>query len=874
MDNANDQFEPPKWADRFLKWYCSDSRLEEIQGDLHELFEYRISQSSVSQAKKRYAWDVIRCCKSYAFRKKSNYSRTNNIDMLKNYFIICLRTLMRHKSYSAINIFGLTLGIVCFTFIFMYVDDELSYDQFHEKKSQIYTVPFTWHFGATVLPTAKATTNVGPMLKERFPEVINSLRITNKGKTTIKNDNFIGEESGVLYADSTFFDFFSLRLMEGDEKTALVEPNSIILTEKLAEKYFGENWKNNSLLDSILLVNGSSAYKITGVIQPLPDNSHLQFNALTSFSSLSESNGAGSYDNSAYMTYILLEEHVNALELESKMHEMIQEEFKDMDPIPIEIGLTPMTDIYLHTQMSTSVGPISDVKYVYIFGLIGLVIIIIACINYMNLATARSVERAKEVGVRKVMGALRKQLTIQFLVESLVITFISIAISLLVIYSSLPFFNALTGKMLSVNLLENTDLLRALCVIWLSVSLLAGVYPALSISGFRVINVLKGSFKNSATGNALRKVLVTFQFAISATLIIGTIVVFQQLQYLQNKNLGFNHEHIISIPINAPVRAKLDLLKNELNQYEQITSVSAMYQTPGNIGFETTIAEKTGEENRHLMRSAIVDKDFIDITSLKLLVGDAFLGTDTSEYEYIINQQTAEFFGWEEDEIVGKRLMVWGGEWGTVKGMVEDFHYASLHEEIKPLVIIGMAETSSMYRNLLVKIKGDNINETIQIIEEKWQGLIPEKPFSYAFLDDEFSSTYDKEQKLSTVFTVFAFIAILIGCLGLFGLASYASVQRSKEIGVRKILGATVTSITLLLSQSFSKQILVALIIALPLAYFSMNEWLSTFAYRINISWYILAFGAVVTIVIALSTVAYRSISAALSNPADTLRSE
>jgi len=873
MDNSDHQTEPPKWADRFLKWYCSESRLEEIQGDLHELFEYRISQSSVSQAKKHYVWDVVRCCKSYAFRKKSNYSRTNNIDMFKNYFTICLRTLMRHKSYSAINIFGLTLGIVCFTFIFMYVNDELSYDQFHEKKSSIYTVPLTWHFGETVLPTAKATSNVGPMLKERFPEVINSLRLTNRGKTTIKNDNFIGEEIGVLSADSTFFDFFSLRLMEGDKKTALVEPKSIILTEKLAEKYYGEHWRNNSLLGKILLINGSSEYKITGVIEPLPDNSHLQFNALTSFSSLSESNGNGSYDNSAYMTYILLEDHTSGAELQVKMSEMIQEEFKNRDPIPIEIGLTPMTDIYLHTQMSTSVGSISDVKYVYIFGLIGLVIIIIACINYMNLATARSVERAKEVGVRKVMGALRKQLTFQFLIESLVITFISIAISLVVIYTSLPFFNALTGKMLSVNLLENTDLLGALCIIWVSVSLLAGVYPALSISGFRVINVLKGSFKHSVTGILLRKVLVTFQFAISATLIIGTIVVYQQLQYLQNKNLGYNKEHVLSIPINAPVRAKLDLLKQELNQYDQITNVSAMYQTPGNIGFETTFAEREGEENRQLMRAAIVDKDFLDVTSLKLLAGDTFLGTDTSEYEYIVNQQTADFFGWEEDEIVGKRLMIWG-EWGTVKGMVKDFHYASLHEEIKPLVIVGMAETSSMYRNLLVKIKGDHINETIQTIEGKWKELIIEKPFSYSFLDDEFESTYNKEQKLSTVFTVFAFIAILIGCLGLFGLASYASVQRSKEIGVRKILGASVTSITLLLSQSFSKQIIVSLIIALPLSYFAMNEWLDTFAYRINISWYILAFGALITIIIALSTVTYRSITAALSNPADTLRAE
>lgn len=793
--------------------------------------------------------------------------------MFKNYFKICVRTLRKQKSYSAINIFGLTIGIVCFTFIFMYVNDELSYDQFHEKKAQIYTVPITWHIGNNVRAGAMSTSNIGPLLKERFPEVKNTLRIANGGIITIKNNNFKSEELGVLYADSTFFDFFSLRLIEGNEKTALVKPKSIILTEGLAAKYYGEHWKDNSIVGKLLLVNGDTEYKVTGVIELLPHNSHLQFNALASFSSLPESKGNGDYSHAGYMTYTLLEENTNVLALEQKIGDMIQEEFKEEDSIPLEIGLTPMTDIYLHTQMGTSVGPISDVKTVYIFGFIGLIIITMACINYMNLATARSVERAKEVGVRKVMGALRKQLILQFLVESLVITFISITLALLAIYLLLPFFNIQTGKELSVNLLQNTDLLNALFAIWVGVSLLAGVYPALSISGFGVTSVLKGSFKNSKVGNLLRKVLVTFQFTISATLIIGTIVVYQQLQYLQNKNLGFSMEHVILIPINESVRTKLDVLKQELNRHDQITSISAMFQTPGNIGFQTTVTERAGEEKQQLMRVAIVDKDFLEVTSLNLLTGSKFLGTDTLEYEYIVNQQTAKSFGWQEDKIVGKRLMIWG-KWGTVKGMVEDFHYASLYEEIKPLVILGNAKVSPMYRNLLVKIKDNNFNETIQTIESKWKELVPEKIFSYKFFDDQFEKTYQQEQKLSNIFTIFSSIAILIGCLGLFGLASYSSIQRSKEIGVRKILGASTASITLLLSQSFSKQIIASLIIALPFSYYAMNEWLDTFAYRINVSWHILAFGAVITIIIALSTVAYRSINAALSIPVDTLRSE
>ncbi|MEM1405732.1 MAG: ABC transporter permease [Bacteroidota bacterium] len=866
-----ENFKPPRWADRLLSWYCRNDRFEEIQGDLHELFRERINDYSLRKARLLYFWDVIRCFKSYA-TKRPSYSSSSQIAMFKNYFLIALRNLLQYKTYSVINISGLTLGIVCFTYIFLFVNHELSFDKFHENADDVYTVPLTWHFGATVLPTARATSRVGPLLQESFPEVTSFLRIKNPGKILVKSSSLISQEHQIFYADSTFFDLFTFPLLEGDPQTALTEPNSIVISASLAQKYFGNDWQALSLVGKTLNIEGIE-YEITGLVQEPPSNSHLQFTGLMSFSTLPESKGGGDFSGSSYMTYISTLGGVNSLSLDQKVDTLMASMFEEGTSVTLDI--TPLSDIYLESRMETGLGPISDVKYIYIFSVIGLVIILIACINYMNLSTSRSVERAKEVGIRKVMGALRKQLTIQFLSESALMTLIALILGAVCIFLWLPLFNQLTGKTFTAVSLLNTDLALILGLIWFSVSLLAGIYPALVLSGFKVNNILKGSFKFSTSGSRLRRSLVIVQFTISATLIVATAVIYQQLNFIQNENLGFDQDQVIAIPFNNDIKKGLTTLKNELSNVDGVLNVAATMQLPGRVQFESTMAHKEGEENRHLMRLIPGDLNYINTLSLKLMAGEDFNDLrDKGKYQFIINEQTANFFGWNPEEALGQPLKIWNSEWGTITGVVKDFHFASLHEEIKPLIIFYQPEKYFMHRNLIIKLNTGELAETVTGIEDTWKRLYPEKPFSYTFLDDYFGKLYAKEQKLSEMFTLFAVIAIFIGCLGLFGLASYTAFQRSKEIGVRKVLGATVPSITILLSIDFTKQVIISLLLSLPLAYFLMDNWLQSFAYHVEVGWGVMFFSAFLVLLIAWLTVGYKSVRAALTNPVDTLRSE
>ncbi|WP_185153608.1 ABC transporter permease, partial [Fulvivirga lutimaris] len=442
--------QPPKWMDKLLALYCSANRFEELQGDLHELYRYDHRKKGGNSAKRAYLWNVIKCLKPYAYHYKrhNDYHKKNTTDMIWKFLVLAFRRLVRQFSYSAINISGLTIGIVCFTFIYIYVSDELSFDQFHSKKENLYTTPFTWHFGETSLPTARATSNVGPLLQKNYPEVLSFVRLTPMSRV-IKNGNVVSEENSFVFTDSTFFKMFSFDLLEGDGESALVEPKSVILTERMAAKYFGIDWNGKSLVGSTLQVGAEDEFKITGIAKNPPSNSHIQFDFLASFSTFPKMAEVGSFDNSAYLTYVELVPNADVPQLRNKITEDLKAGFGG--ELPVEIGLKPLDEIYLKYGRDTGVGPISNITTVYIFAGIGLLIIIIACINYMNLATARSVERAKEVGVRKVMGAARTQLIGQFLGESVIITFISVLLALGLLYSLLPLFNSLAGKELTLN---------------------------------------------------------------------------------------------------------------------------------------------------------------------------------------------------------------------------------------------------------------------------------------------------------------------------------------------------------------------------------------------------------------------------------------
>jgi len=871
MDNLAQQ--PPKWIDKLLSSYCSAQRFEELTGDLHELYHHDVKQYGKQKANRKYLFNTLKCMRPYAYKMKKNpHYKSNSTDMILNNITIALRRLTRQWSYSLLNILGLTIGIVCFTFIYLYVNHELSYDQFHEKKANLYTTPFTWHFGSTTLPTARATSNVGPLLKNRYSEVKNYVRLTPTSKV-LRHGNVVGEESSFIYVDSSFFQMFSFKLIAGNEFTALNEPKSIVLTESIAEKYFGREWRAEELLGSTIIVGAKDEYKITGIAQNAPENSHIQFDILASINTFPNINDLDNFNNSAYLTYVELQPNTNVSELKTKIINDLKEQFQG--ELPVEIGLKPFSDIYLNYGLDTGVGPISSMQTIYIFSGIGLLIIIIACINYMNLATARSVEGAKEIGVRKVMGAGRTQLIGQFLGESFLMTLVSILISLLVLYISLPLFNALADKSLTVNLFTNLNLTIFLFSVWLLVSLIAGFYPAFALSGFSITGILRGRFKYSNTGSALRKLLVTIQFTVSVILIVATLVIYKQLSFVTNKNLGYDKELIISLPLDPQSRPQISFLKQKLGQLASVKSTSVTGQLPSRITHETTISKKDGEENRQLLRNSYIDNDYVETLGLELLAGDKMSDSNSDTYEFVLNESAANFFGWTANEAIGQKLKIWNSEWGNVTGVVKDFHFSSLHEKIKPLLLYNLESDDEYGRNnLLIRLETEDMSGALSAIEGIWNQAIDFKPFEYTFLVDKLDSSYKKESHLNKLIMVFALLAIFIGCLGLFGLVSYTAYQRSKEIGIRKVLGATVGNIVIILSKGFSKQIIISLVIGILASYFIMEQWLQSFEYKTNIGIDVILLASVVTVGIAFFTMSFKSIQAAMQNPADSLKIE
>ncbi len=860
--------------DRLLALYCSARRFEEVQGDLHELYRYDFKDRGWGYANRAYLWNVLKCLKPYAYKHpQSNGNHHNNSkDMILKHLQLAFRRLTRQFSYSMINIMGLTMGIVCFTFIYLYVDHEMSFDQFHAKKENLYTTPFTWHFGSTSLPTARATSNVGPMLQANYPEVLDFVRLRPTSKV-VKHEDMVAKEDAFIYTDSTFFDLLSFELLEGNPTTALVEPKSVVITENMALKYFGEQWQQSSLLGKMLDLDAKDNYQITGVAKNPPNNSHIKFDFLASFSSLPESQTMGDFNKSAYLTYVELVPNTNIDQLKNLINEDLKKQFDG--ELPVEVGLKALDDIYLNYSMSTGVGPMSNIKTVYIFAGIGLLIIVIACINYMNLATARSVERAREVGVRKVMGAARRQLIGQFLGESMFITFVSVILAIGLMHVFLPLFNSLADKQLVLNLFTNIQLPLFLFTIWLSISLLAGVYPAFALSGFSIIGVLRGRFKNSASGSMLRKVLVVFQFSIAVVLIVATIVIYKQLSFVNDKDLGYDKDLIISLPLDSQSRPQINVLKQQYESLADIASTSVTGQLPSCISFESTMSIKDGEENRQLMRLSYIDNDYLETLGLEVIAGGEMSPSNTEEYEFILNESAASFFGWTPEGAIGERMKIWNSEWGTIVGVVKDFHFSSLHEKIQPLVLYNSENPKEFgLNNLMLRVVSDDFEQTLLEVENIWTGIMTHKPFEYQFLADKLDSSYQKEQHLSELIGIFSLLAIFIGCLGLFGLVSYTTHQRSKEIGIRKVMGASVSNIIMILSKGFSRQIFVSLIIGTSMAYFIMGEWLKSFEYKTVIGVDVILLATFGTIGISLFTMSFKSVQAALLNPADILRSE
>lgn len=801
--------------------------------------------------------------------------------MIKNYLKIALRNLTRNKSYSFINIFGLSIGLTCTILIGLYVVHEFSYDKFHENGDRIYRVVESYNSEQQENWYASTYSALAPALASEYPAIKNISHVYPTNGLVTSGENQKYQEENIIYADSAFFDMFSFPLVVGDAKEVLNEPLTVVITQNIATKFFGtQNAVGKSL--SFKGQNDTYEFEVTGIAQAPPNNSHIQFEYVFSYESLRVLR-PWEYNRWYYppmYTYVELSSNESYQDLLNALP-AFQQKYVASEADIRQLALQPISDIRLHSDLQNEFAPTSDITYIYLFSFIGFFILIIACINFMNLATARSMKRSREVGMRKTLGAERKQLIWQFLGEALIITTISMVLALLISEMILPYFSSTSGKILSLETIDLQTFILSLLAVIIVVGLIAGSYPAFYLSAFKPIQALKGTnSKEGISANYFRKGLVVFQFCISTGLIFSTFVVTQQLDFLQNEKLGFNKEQVAIIPVRETQdQFKIKALKDEIIRVPGVKIASAVSGVPGiNSGIHSFSAIPL-ENNKDTLtvKTITTDHTFVETLELNLLEGRDFseaFSTDENQ-AFIINEAAAKTFGWDNpvDEELTLRFYTTNlvEKQGTVIGMVEDFQYHSLHSDIDPILI--QVFSSTFYHDYLaIRFNTDNMQSTLNEVEAKWAAFNPDRPFEYTFLDDTFDTMYRAEEQLSTIFNLFAIIAVAIACLGLFGLASYSTEQRLKELGIRKVLGASAADILTLLSKDFLKLVLIGFLTSVPFAVYFMNKWLQNFSDRIDINFGVFFFVAILAIAVAVIAVSYQSLRAALMNPVDSLK--
>jgi len=807
--------------------------------------------------------------------------------MLKNYFKTALRNFWKNKFYTSLNIIGLAIGISTCLLIMLYVHDELNYDKYNVKADRIYRINNEVKFGGSHFDVAQSPALMGAEAVKEMPPVEQYTRLRWHGSFLVKKGNINLRENRVGWADSTLFDVFTLPVISGNPKTALKEPHSLVITETIAKKYFNRT----DVAGRYMTIDDTSNYKITAVIKDIPRQSHFNFDFFVPFIGNKDS-WSDDWFSENYNTYILLKKDANVNQVDQQLNTMlnrfIEPELKSVLGISmndftkqgnlVKSSLTPLLSIHLHSNKIGEIGENGNMQYVYIFSIIAVFILIIACVNFMNLFIARSSNRAKEIGVRKVLGSLRKNLIAQFLTESLLISFIALFIALLIVWPILPYFNQLAGKNISPGLLFQPSMIVTLLLFAVVVGLLAGSYPAFLLSAFQPIEVLKGKLAKGFRGTWLRNSLVVFQFAISIILIVGTIVIYKQLNYIRSKDIGFNRQQVVIIHNTDALKTQATTFKNELLQFSGVTNVTMTGFLPVN-GYRNSNTFFTSpaldQKNAIPMQAWSVDEKYIPTLGISLLKGRNFSEQFLSDSSaMIINEATAKFFPtndvinkklYEIDDIKTKKLREY-----HIIGIAKNFNFSSLREVITPLTLSLGKETGS----IALRVNTANISSVIAQIKNKWQSIAPGQPFDYSFMDEEFSNIYNAEQRTGQIFITFAILAILIACLGLFGLVAYAAEQRIKEIGIRKVLGASVINIVGMLSKDFLRLVMIAALIAFPIAWWGMHKWLQDFAYRVNLSWWVFAFAGITALLIALITVSFQAIKAAIANPVESLRTE
>ena len=800
--------------------------------------------------------------------------------MIKTYLKIAFRKLKKNKLYSFVNLTGLTIGMVSCILIGLYVFHELSYDRFNEKANRIVRLTTERKGGESLKKYATTGTKVGPQLKRVLPSVEAFTRTIKYALTVSDGGEKVFDEKNILFADADFFNIFSFRLLRGDPHTVLSEPNKVVLTETTAKKYFG----SGEAVGKTLRI-GSRDYQVTGISADVPSNSQVKYSMVTSFVTLPAAQ-TEKWSEANYITYLLLSPSSSIRQAEEQEIAYMQspamkKDYEAADNEYLIFHMEPLVQVHLHSLLD-GLEPNTNIIYVYVLAAVALLILIIACVNYTNLAIAQSSSRGIEIGIRKVLGARKNQLFGQFIGEAGLLIFAALALSICICTLLLPLFNSISGKSFTPSVFLRPLPLFYILVFGILLSFIAGAYPALVLSGTKLSNILKSGVRLSSSGGGLRRTLIIFQFVVSVFLMIATAVILQQLSYIRHKDIGYSKDQVIVLPVDQKTRTQYQSLKNAIALNPMIKSVSGAYETPVFVKWgDYASADANGTGQKKLSVNAMpVQLDFIKTMGMHLVAGADFTQGDLAlmdtsndyknfRYSYVVNEHAAHDLGWTPEQAIGKTI--YKGAPGTIKGVVKDFNYSSLHQPVGDMILfLDTSQTHEMY----VKVQSANIAGSITFLQQIWKERVAHRPFQYRFLDDDYNALYVTEQQSAQLFSMFSFIAILLACLGLFALAAYATVQRTKEIGIRKILGADILNITMLVSKEFLQLVAIAILIATPLAWFASKKWLDNFAYRVDVPVWVFGAAGLCAIGIALGTVSFHAIKAALANPVKSLRTE
>ena len=871
---------PPRWLDRLFEWFCKDEELEVLRGDLYELYGKRFEGQGRFKADLFFGLEVLDLFRPFAIRR--NIKLISTI-MLGSYFKLTFRNFSRQKVYSLLNISGLGIGLSCFILIFLYIQDELSYDRFHSNSNRIYRVLEHLESDGLGEHSASLPFPTGPALKNEFPRQVEQVvRLFNFQSPTLVLANKVADkafnESSIFFADSNFLQVFEFELLEGERATALNGPNSILISKSMAAKYF----EQEDPIGKVLEFQGQQDLQVTGILEDAPSNAHFQYDFIVSFSSL-KSWYNGGYPNSWYWnpcwTYILLEENTNKEQFEEQLPAFVDKYFPEFIRPDVQLELQPLQDIHLYSKLDYEIQANSDIKTIYIFGVIALFVLFIAAINFINLSTARATKRAKEVGVRKTLGSSRTQLVVQFIFESILMVLLALGIAALIVTIVLTPFNTLVEKSMGLYLLWQPAFLLGAILLCVGVGVLSGFYPAFVLSSFKTVTALKND-KLQVKGLKFRRVLVTLQFAISTFLIASTFIAIDQFHHLRDQDIGFDQKHVLMVPvIRSPMGEHYDYFRDQALQSPHIQSITGVEEIVGAKHQVENYRFEGMDRSKPFPRFHVLH-NFVETMDIKLLAGRDYSREHPTDdtLALVVNESMVKAMGWNSpEEAVNKRFYYRDQLKGRVVGVVKDYNFVSKHHPIGPMALDLFSSPRAFnlfIKYLAVRVDGQHLQEAMTDLKQAWTATLPERPFEVFFLEDRLNESYVSEQKLSQITIIFSFLAIGVACLGLFGLATFNVERRTKEIGLRKVLGISTSQILVLLSKEFIYLILFALAVSIPVSYLLLGRWLDGFAYRVSIGIWPFVIAGAITFSVAMITILYHALRASTINPIKTLRYE